>query len=311
MSACWYKDGAAPPTGPANHASAEALSCSPSDDLASPPFDPNDGARMRGHVTGPLTVDLRRGGRWTWSGGDIPPFVTKEVNTLGLFLLDEADGGYLAFYREPYDLKSCRLGNHVNCAYLALHYDKRGKLVWALELNGLMSRRDHVEIQDIRLAGGVLYFNEACQSYSAEAHGECSSLVAVDPVARKVLWRTEPLVSNSRFLVRGCYLVAGYGFTNEPDQLALISRGTGKVLQTIPVSSAPEQLRLRGRDRLEVRLSAGAAGRFELVNIEASGGALRPLDVDPSFTGYGGAGYGGASYGRPRAPRPHPRPRRP
>jgi len=324
MSACWYKDGP-PPAAPGTGAPLEALSCSPSDDLASPPLDPSAGGRMRNHITGSLSGDPRRGrGGRTWNGGEVPDGIPRKLGTLELFVLDDADRGYLAFYREPYDLGSCQLGNHLNCAYQARRYDRRGRLEWSLVLNELMSRRDHVEIQDIRLAGGVLYFNEACQSYAAEARGECSSLVAVDPVARKVLWRTEPLVSNNRFVVRGCYLVAGYGFTSEPDQLALISRATGKVLQTVPVSSAPEQLVLAGRDRLEVRLYAGATGRFELVNIEAAGGALRPLDADPAFGGagyggagygaryggarYGGARYGGARYGRPRYPRP---PRRP
>lgn len=326
MSACWYKDGSAPTT-PGNALVAGA-SCNPADDAASPPLDPNEGGRMRSHVTGGLSADPRRrggGGGRTWTGGEVPGFVPRTAGTLELFILDSADGGYLAFYREPYDLQSCKLGNEINCAYQARHYDARGTLRWSLDLNGLLSRRDHVEIQDIRLAGGVLYFNEACQSYSSEARGECSSLVAVDPAARKVLWRTAPLVSNGRFVVRGCYLVAGYGFTNEPDHLSLISRGSGQVLQKITVAAAPDRLTLEGKSQLDVRLYSGATGRFELVNIDGEGGKLRELDSDPAFGGdgyggygvgssryggsrYGGSRYGGSRYGRPRYPRPRPRP---
>ena len=33
-------------------------------------------------------------------------------------------------------------------------------------------------LKNVRYDGGVLYFNEACQSYSKEAQGKCSSIVA-------------------------------------------------------------------------------------------------------------------------------------
>src|SRR5262249_37935968 len=178
-------------------------------------------------------------------------------------------------------------------------------------LGELLSRPDHLEIQDIRLAGGVLYFNEACQSYAEEAEGRCSSLVAVDPVARKVLWRTPPLVSNSRFVVRGCYLVAVSGLPAEPDHVFLVSRGTGKVLQDVPVASAPERMTLVGRDQLDVEIYTGVVGRFRLVDFDGAAGKLQLLAEDPAFGGaaYAGASYGGAGYGYVGRRRPPRRPR--
>jgi len=157
-----------------------------------------------------------------------------------------------------------------------------------------MSRSDNLEVQDIRLADGVLYYNEACQSYSREAQGQCSSLVAVDPRARRVLWRTAPLTSNGRFRLRGCYIVAGYGFTAEPDSVYLVERGSGAVVQKLFVSSSPEQLTLVGRDHLDVTLYSGITRKFRLDGIEAGNGTIVALDPDP----YGGAGYGGATYGQ-------------
>lgn len=308
LSACWTKDPAvqAPGGGPG---SLEAQSCSPLDDAKSPPLDPQPG-RLRSHVTGSLSADPRGMRGRTWNGDEVPSFVPRNAGTLELFLLDAADAGYLAFYREPYNLKSCQLSGSGNCAYEARHYDGRGTLKWRLPLNELLSRPDHLEIQDLRLAGGVLYFNEACQSYAAEADGQCSSLVAVDPVARKVLWRTPPLVSNGRFVVRGCYLVAGYGFTAEPDHVSLVSRLTGKVTQEIPLASAPEQMTLVGRDALDVEIYSGTVGRFRLVDFDGANGKLQLLDEDPAFGGasYGGASYGGATYGGGRRPIRRPRP---
>jgi hypothetical protein len=241
----------------------------------------------------------------SWNGDEVPAFVARALGTLELFLLDPADSGYLAFYREPYELQSCQLSATKNCAYEARHYDPRGREMWRLSLSELLSRGDHLEIQDIRLAGGVLYFNEACQSYAQGADGRCSSLVAVDPVARRVLWRTPPLVSNGRFVVRGCYLVAGYGFTAEPDRVFLVSRATGEVQQEVSLASAPEKMTLVGPDLLDVEIYSGAVGRFRLVDFDGPNGKLQLLEQDPAFGGaaYGGAAYGGASYGggRPRS----------
>ena len=50
----------------------------------------------------------------------------------------------------------------------------------------------------------------------------------------------------------GDLIVSGYGFTAEPDYLYLLDRRSGKVLDRVPVPSAPEILKLRG-DRLHVR----------------------------------------------------------
>jgi hypothetical protein len=320
LSACWYRDRPAAP-GPGAQAPLEAQACSPLDDTRHPPLDPGEGGRMRTHVQGSLSANARRhGGKRTWSGDEVPAFIPRALGTLELFLLDPADAGYLALYREPYELHSCQLGGAENCAYEVRHFDTAGQVKWQLRLNDLMSRHDHLEIQDIRLAGGVLYFNEACQSYASGADGQCSSLVAADPIARRVLWRSPPLVSNSRFVVRGCYLVTGYGFTSEPDFVFLVSRATGKVLQRIPIASAPQKMTLVGRDLLDVQIYSGAIGRFRLVDFDGPAGALKLLDEDPAFGGaayagaaYGGAAYGGASYGqnRPRFRRPPPRPRRP
>jgi hypothetical protein len=291
------------------------MSCSPLDDAKNPPLDPEGSGRMRTHISGTLAAGGRYGGGRTWNGDQVPAFVPRTLDTLELFVLDDADAGYLAFYREPYELKSCKLGGGQNCAYEVRHYDGGGQLKWQLRPNDLMSRTEDLEIQDVRLAGGVLYFNEGCRSYSLGADGQCSSLVAVDPVARKVLWRTPPLVSNGRFVIRGCYIVTGYGFTSEPDFVFLVARPTGKVLQKIPLASAPEKMTLVGRDMLDVEIYSGAVGRFKLVDFDGPNGKLKLLDEDPSFGGaayadaYGGGAYGGASYGQYRPRRPYRRPR--
>jgi hypothetical protein len=303
-SAC-YRDSAPPRGEPLQQLAPE---CRGADDSAQPVLDRERGTRLRSHIDGPLSgADARQ-----WAGDPVPRYIPTRVDTLELFLLDDADGGYLAFYREPYDVGACPLSGHANCPYEARFY-RNNRLAWSLRLDEYLSRKDYLEIQDIRLVDGILYFNEACQSYASGADGRCSALVAIDTRTRRLLWRTDNLVSNNRFLVRGCFVVAGYGFTSEPDFLHLVDRRTGKVTQKLAVSSAPEQLALIERDRLDVTLYGGPMRRFRLVDIERQNGKLESLDGNIGGDGYGGLGYGGSSYGGAAyglAPAPGRRPRR-
>ena len=60
-------------------------------------------------------------------------------------------------------------------------------------------------------------------------------------------------MANARtFVVTGDLIVAGYGFTREADFLYLLDRSTGRVVDRLPVPSAPELIKLRG-DLLHVR----------------------------------------------------------
>lgn len=310
VTACYRGDVPAQPASPAAPAPATRSACGP-DDVVEPVIDLSPEGRLRSHVDGVLSGP---GGR-TWIGPAVPDAIPTQLGTLELFVLDRADGGYLALYREPYGLASCQLGTDDNCAYEVRHYDRRGQLRWALPMDGVLSRPDHLEIQDLRLAGGVLYFNEACQSYARDAGGACSALVAYDPRAREVLWRTPPLVSNGRFVVRGCYLITGYGFTAELDAVKLVDRATGRVRQTVLVSSAPERYRLDEPGLLDVTLYSGATRTYRLDGIDGPAGRLVDLGApEPGYGGsayggaaYGGSAYGGSAYGGAAVPRP-PRP---
>lgn len=177
-----------------------------------------------------------------------PAYVRAELDGLQLFIADSTADGWMAFYRGP-------LGgapNSGNVAYRAILYGTDGSRAWDTNLNRFLSRTDHLEVQDVRYANGRLYFNEACQSYSREAGGACSSLLAVDPVAGTVEWRTPPLTSNNVILLHGPYIVAGYGFTAEPDSLFLVDRATGRILDRQPLDSAAGYLEFLGNDLVVV-----------------------------------------------------------
>lgn len=211
---------------------------------------------MRTHVEGSLAASSPR----NWIGPQVPGFVPLVEGTAELFLLEhQPDGSFLAFYRDPYDASSCGLsGGNENCDYVARLFAHCGEVMWSFSLTDLMSRPDQLEIQDIQLEGDVLYFNEACQSYAKDADGNCSSLVAVDPSAKQVLWRTKPLVSNGVFFISGDYIVAGYGFTAERDTLSIVRRSDGRLMGAKQrLSKAPQDIRLLEPGLIEVEVYPG------------------------------------------------------
>ena len=99
----------------------------------------------------------------------------------------------------------------------------------------------------------MVYVSNTHLTYATATNGRNAYITAIDPEQGKTLWRSPALVANARtFVVTGDLIVAGYGFTAEPDFLYLLDRRSGRVLDRLEVPSAPEVIKLRG-DRLLVR----------------------------------------------------------
>ncbi len=216
-------------------------------------------SRLRGHTEGSLAAGSPR----VWVGPQVPGSTPLTEGTAELFILDHVPNGFLAFYRDPYGASSCTTGDPKNCEYFAKFFDICGDPVWSLALNPLLSRPDHLEIQDIRWFDGTLYFNEACQSYSKGAGGRCSALVSVDPKTGSVNWRTKSLVSNGEFLVEQDYIIAGYGFTAEKDNLFVVRRSDGKVVRERRLKTAPQRITRVSEDMIEVNVYPNRKLLFE------------------------------------------------
>jgi hypothetical protein len=104
-----------------------------------------------------------------------------------------------------------------------------------------------------REGAGLVYVSNTHLTYATATNGRNAYITAIDPEQGTAVWRSPALVANSRtFVVTGDLIVAGYGFTAEPDFLYLLDRRTGRALDRLEVPSAPEVIRLRG-DRLLVR----------------------------------------------------------
>jgi hypothetical protein len=115
------------------------------------------------------------------------------------------------------------------------------------------NRAWNYELAWAREVDRILYVEHTHLTYASATRGRNAYLSAIDVTSKRTLWRSPALVANARtFVVAGDFVVSGYGFTAEADFLYLLDRRTGRVLDRLPVPSAPERIRLRG-DRLLVR----------------------------------------------------------
>ena len=100
---------------------------------------------------------------------------------------------------------------------------------------------------------GILYVSHDHRTYAASSLGHNAYLSALDMQSGRLLWRSAPLVCNSRnFVVDGDRIWCGYGFTAEPDFVTVLDRRTGALRSKTRVKTGPDYLLLRG-DSLFVR----------------------------------------------------------
>lgn len=104
-----------------------------------------------------------------------------------------------------------------------------------------------------QLAGRALVVQLAYNGYAKESGNQNGYIAAFDAQTGRLLWVSEPLTANlSNFHVAGGSLIAGYGFTAEPDFLFVLDLATGAVDQKIPLKSGPSWILAKG-DRIFLR----------------------------------------------------------
>jgi hypothetical protein len=121
---------------------------------------------------------------------------------------------------------------------------------------GVAARERQFVYQQVTWAAedeATLYVSHSHNTYARSSKGMNAYLTALDTRTGRVLWRSRPLVSNaSNFELAGGLVVAGYGFTGEPDLLYLLDKRTGEVRQRLPVPSGPTYI-IRKGERIHVR----------------------------------------------------------
>jgi hypothetical protein len=98
-----------------------------------------------------------------------------------------------------------------------------------------------------READGVLYVENTHLTYANATRDRNAYVSAINLKSNRLLWRSPALVANARtFVLAGDLIVAGYGFTAEPDFLYLLDRRTGRVRDRLALPSAPEVIKRHG-----------------------------------------------------------------
>ncbi|WP_439815665.1 hypothetical protein [Zavarzinia sp. CC-PAN008] len=127
---------------------------------------------------------------------------------------------------------------------------------WTMPPRFVPGDKDYVELETLAMIEGPdkLFVATGHRTYARSSMGLNAFVSAFDPATGKLLWQSDPLVANAGTLVLAGAdaLIAGYGFTEEPDFLYVLDSRDGTTVQKVPVRSGPETLILKG-DRLYVR----------------------------------------------------------
>ena len=99
----------------------------------------------------------------------------------------------------------------------------------------------------------VLYISHSHKTYADSSRGMNAYITAIDLNSRKLLWRSDPLVSNAaNFDVVGNTIISGYGFSAEPDYLYLLDTSNGRQIERIALRTGPQYI-ISKDDRIFVR----------------------------------------------------------
>ena len=101
------------------------------------------------------------------------------------------------------------------------------------------------QIRYAQVKDHILYLSIGHLTY-AESSPHNAYVAAVDLAEKKLLWKSQPLVSNAaNFVIKGDVLLCGYGFTAEPDYIYQLALGSGKVIDKTAVKSKADYLILK------------------------------------------------------------------
>ena len=101
------------------------------------------------------------------------------------------------------------------------------------------------QIRYAQIKDHILYLSIGHLTY-AESSPHNAYVAAVDLAEKKLLWKSQPLVSNAaNFVIKGDVLLCGYGFTAEPDYIYQLDLGSGKVIDKTAVKSKEDYLILK------------------------------------------------------------------
>lgn len=196
--------------------------------------------------------------------------------TYYLYLAIEQDNQVLLLYGNPPN----ELHLIKDVAYLAVYDKKDKKISHILDVSALGLAPDYLEsnrefvFQSIRwayLENNLLYISQSHWTYANSSYGLNAYITAIDLNKKRVLWRSQPLVSNaSNFVVLDRAILSAYGFSREEGKVYALDKATGVVVgeaQLYEKSSEAQQnplfllyqkgklsIKLGNKDELDLRI---------------------------------------------------------
>ena len=146
--------------------------------------------------------------------------------------------------------------------YLLITDKEVSKVLHLLDFENYVMSPDYVEadrmfidqsIGWVEIEGSTLYISHGHRTYAKSSKGMNAYITAIDLSTYDVLWRTKPLVCNTRnFVLYDDMIVCGYGFTAEKDYMFVLNKKTGAVAQKLMIKSGPDFV-IRKNNVLHVR----------------------------------------------------------
>ena len=168
-------------------------------------------------------------------------FLDVGCDVISEYSMGDENYTYELLYGEGSDIEN---SSHILRAYDALS----GEEAFTIDLDDFMRNYEYMNddweyteqhIFWAQSVDDILYISIGHSTYASSCP-YTAYIMAIDLSDDfKVLWKSEPLVSNSdNFVVVGDTIFTGYGFTREDDYMYELNRFTGEVFDKWPVDSA-------------------------------------------------------------------------
>lgn len=181
----------------------------------------------------------------TGTKGDVPSTIPSNVEGLPLARAIEDGDHFIASYGERY-----------SGGRLVLVLDARGNIVssydFAAWTHSPKDRKADAQFTEqgvnwAQVRDGVLFVCTGHGTYAKSSGGLTGYLSALDLRSGDLLWRSDSVVCNAgNFLYEDGFIIAGYGFTAEPDFMYVVDAKDGKTVQKLRIKSGPEFILRKG-----------------------------------------------------------------
>lgn len=105
------------------------------------------------------------------------------------------------------------------------------------------------EVYDVIIEGNIMYVAHAGNGFATEFGYQTGYISAINLITDEIIWTSQPLTNNSwEISLVGNSIIAGYGFTNEPDYLFVLDRFSGQPVQKIQLKTGPTYIIVKGQN---------------------------------------------------------------